>query len=233
MRKSLLLATLLMSVMTFSMSAADFFDKSNPENLFNLGVRVGMNTSTRNIDNDVFDAWNSNTWGTGFDAGIIADLNFKDYISVQPGLFFQSRSNKYSYITTTAVTEEGTFYMNQFGKDRSYSLIIPIMCAVHFNLSDNIRWNVEAGPYFDIILKNSISNNILYPIYNAPNATPAKYSAANPSKFDFGLKMGTSIKFLDHYLVGVHYMAGCLHPWQEGKLGGRNKAWTFTIGYDF
>lgn len=232
MRKSLILSVALAAISSLSASAQEFFDTSNPENLFNLGVRVGINTATRNINNDVFDAWSSNTWGIGFDAGVVADINFKDYISVQPGLFFESRSNKFTYCSTKAVTEAGTELMTQFGKDRSYNLMIPIMCSVHFNIAKNVRWNVEAGPYFDIILKNSLSNNILYPVYGAPNSLPSGFNAATPSKFDFGFKFGTSIKVYGHYLFGIHYEAGCLKPWKDSSIGGRNKAWTFTIGYD-
>ena len=231
--KKLIIASILALSGIASSQAADFFDTSRPDNLFNLGVRVGMNTATRNIKNDVFDVWNSNTWGTGFDAGIVADINFRDYISIQPGIFYESRSNKYTYIYTNAVSQDGPTYVSQFGKDRSYTLQIPILCSIHFNLCDNIRWNVEAGPYFHIFLKNKVEGDLVYPVYKAQNATPTGLSAVKPSSFDFGIKLGTSIKFLDHYLVGVHYLAGCLHPWKDGAIGGRNKAWTFTLGYDF
>lgn len=44
--------------------------------------------------------------------------------------------------------------------------------------------------------------------------------------------MGTGIQVLDHYYLGVHYEAGCTKVWKH-SLAGRNKAWTFTIGYDF
>lgn len=242
MRKSLFWTIALAFGTLFPASASDFFNSGNPANLFNLGVRLGVNTSNKNIDNMVFDTWNTNSWGTGVDVGVVADINFKDFISVQPGIFFESRSGKYSYVSQAKVvsvpaeggdTEHSIQYLTQFGNMRSYNFIIPIMGCVHFNLSNDIRWNVEFGPYFQIVLKNNIKGNVKYPLYSGADPMPISYAEVVPTKFDFGLKFGTSLKVLDHYVVGVHYEAGCLKPWTNSQLGGRRKAWVFSLGYDF
>lgn len=213
--------------------AAKFFDTSAPESLFEVGVRLGVNTSNRSLDKNIFDVWNINAWGAGVNIGAVADINFRDYISIQPGIFFESRASKYTYVNTESVTETGPLTLTQYGKDRSYNFTIPILCSVHFNVSNDIRWNVEAGPYFQIIMKNKVNGSFSYPLYRAENAIPAGYTAANASNFDFGFKFGSSLKFKSHYLVGIHYEAGCLHPWKEKALGGSNKAWVFSLGYDF
>ena len=216
-----------------SVSAADFFNNAPAESLFYVGLRAGVNTSNVTVNRGVFDTWNNNSWGTGIDVGAVASINFRDYLSIEPGIFFESRSGKYDYLSRTAVTTDGTEYLTQYGNIHSYSFIIPILASVHFNISDDIRWNVDFGPYFQIILKNSIKGDAIYPLYSADDALPVSYAPMTPTSFDFGFKFGTSLKFLDHYLVGVHYQAGALKPWDNGNLGGRRKCWVFSVGYDF
>lgn len=223
---------ILATVFAGTAGAADFFDKSAPENLFNLGVRLGVNTSNKNVNKNVFDTWNCNSWGTGIDVGVVADLNFRNWLSIQPGFFYESRSGKYSYISTSSLALDGPEYFAQYGRLRSYNFTVPILCSVHFNISDDVRWNVEAGPYLQFILKNSVSGDFSFPIYGENSALPITYSPINPSKFDFGLKFGSSLKILNHYLVGIHYEAGWLKPWKNANIGGRNKCWVFSIGYD-
>ncbi|MDE6272484.1 MAG: PorT family protein, partial [Muribaculaceae bacterium] len=207
---------------------------SAPEDLMTLGVRLGVNTSNRNVNNDVFNVWNCKSCGTGVDLGVVAELNFRNWISVQPGIFFESRSGKYNYVNLYGYDDnQSRILMTQFGRDRSYSFVIPIMAAAHFNVTDDIRWNVELGPYLQIVLKNKVNGDFSAPVYNDVNGLPVAYVPVNSTKCDFGLKMGSSLTLLDHYVVGVHYEAGMLKPWQDGKLGGRRKAWVFSIGYDF
>ncbi|MDE6811064.1 MAG: PorT family protein [Muribaculaceae bacterium] len=214
--------------------AADFFDTSHPEDLMNLGVRFGVNTSNRNVNKDVFNVWNCNSWGTGVDLGVVAEINFRNWFSVQPGIFYESRSGKYAYVNVNNFTEEGErILMSQFGRDRSYSFIIPVMACGHFNISDGLRWNVEIGPYFQIVLKNSINGEFSTPLSATPEGLPVGYNEVSSSKGDFGIKMGSSLTILNHYLIGIHYEAGMLKPWNDSKLGGRRKAWVFSIGYNF
>lgn len=235
MKKSLIFGALTAAALfANTASAADFFDTSEPESLMNLGLRFGINTTNRNLNKNVFDVWNCNSWGTGIDAGVVADINFRDWISVQPGLFYESRSGKFNYINTAGYDADGDrLLLTQYGRDRSYNFIIPVMACVHFNVSDDIRWNVEFGPYLQITLKNSVNGEFQVPNATAPENLPTEYRQVNSTKCDFGLKMGSSLKILDHYLVGVHYEAGLLKPWQDGSLGGRRKGWVFSIGYDF
>ena len=72
----------------FSASAQEFFDTGEPEEVFELGARLGINTSNSVTKKDFAPVYNHCSWGTGFDAGIVANLNILNYISVQPGFFF-------------------------------------------------------------------------------------------------------------------------------------------------
>lgn len=221
-----ILASALLGGAALSASAADFFDASQPESLFNIGFRFGINTSNRTVSKNVFPEWHNNAWGTGIDVGAVVDLNFRDWLSIQPGLFFESRSGCYAYVCEYRDEFGEKQTLSQYGHDRSYNFTVPILCVAHFNVTDNVRWNVEAGPYLQFIIKDSVNDKFQYP------AAPADFALAKGRNFDFGIKAGSSLTILKHYNFGIHYLAGWLHPWKGDVLGGCRKGWVFSIGYN-
>lgn len=224
-------------------TAADFFSNETPEQLFNLGVRLGVNTSNRTVGSENMSGYNVQGWGTGFDLGVIADLNIRDYLSIQPGVFFESRSNTYTFITpvATAGMAAHEYLMSQAGTFNSYALTIPILGSVRFNITDDIRWNVDFGPYVSFMFGSKLKNKVNH------NSTDNGGIPAAGAEFrqkaapvDFGFKFGTGLQILKHYTISAHYMAGAVRGWKDVKTefgkysyGGRTKAWVFTLGYDF
>lgn len=221
-----------------SVSAADFFDTSAPETLFDLGVRIGVNTSNRTVDDGVFTDWNRNAWGTGFDLGAVADINIRDYLAIQPGFFFQTRSGDHAYVTRIPGANDAEFA--QVGHSRRYTLNVPVLASFRFNVTDNLRWSVDAGPYVSWIIGHKDDNVLYYPAVPQDVIISGIDSSAlpvsknmNSRSFDFGFKFGTGITVMQHYYFGIHYMAGCLDVWKDSRLGGVNKCWTFSLGYNF
>lgn len=231
--KTLLLSLLIASPLcTF---ASDFFSTEDSPRLFTFGVRAGVNASNRTFSSKIFNAWNVNSWGSGIEAGIVANLNFKDYLAIQPGVFFNSRSGNYSYAQYYINTsyEEDKAYQN--GHTRSYNFTIPVLAIIRFNPIEQLKWSVEVGPYVNLNLHTSDADKILIlrqvgvTIFNTPRY---EYYSAKTSFFDAGLKIGSGLTIKDHYYFGIHYLAGFMDAWKDPK-GGKNKSWTFTLGYDF
>lgn len=222
----------IVAVSSLSASAEDFISKETPSRLFNLGVRFGVNTSNRTVAEDAFDAWNCNSWGTGIDAGVVVDLNIKDYLAIQPGFFYESRSGNYAYSSTFTANDGVKDYYAQMGHYREYGFHVPVMMSLRFNLSNYIRWNVDFGPDFAIKLHSSGDSKVQLvsqpSVYDDPVA-----ETVSTSNFDFGLKFGTGLTLKRHYSIGVHYIAGLSKAWKSDEMGGRNKTWVFSIGYDF
>ncbi len=231
-----ILATLFFSSAVLSASAADFISTDRSEHLFNIGARIGINTSNRTVGALPAPGYNHQSWGTGFDAGVVVDLNIRDYIAIQPGIFFDSRSNDYTFVT---VDQSGSDIsrLTQAGHHRSYNLQIPVMASLRFNLSDALRWEVDLGPYVSFLLDSKMEDKAMA-ISGAPLLEPF---AGKSSSTDFGFKIGTGLQIIRHYYIGVHYVGGCVKAWKNLDLsnnlnfvyGGRTKAWMFTIGYDF
>lgn len=207
--------------------ADDFFSTDDPDQLFNVGVRVGLNTSNRTVSGSMAGVWNQNSWGTGFDAGFVADINIKNYISIQPGFFYESRSGAFAYESPSY----GGSNLVQFGKGREYLFSVPIVGSLHFNVLDDLRWNVDFGPYFQFKLKSTFDHKFEYPY--AYDGGIVYLDNVKTSRVDVGLKMGMGLELFKHYSVNVHYLAGLCNPWYPGELGGHNKAWLFTLGYTF
>lgn len=243
--KRIFIAASLILAMAVPAKAVEFFDTSAPESLCNFGLRVGFNTSNTSLNKHAFNYWNQNAWGLGFNTGAVVDINFRDYISLQPGFFFETRAGKYAYIQNWAPEGAPETLQTQVGSVNSCNFTIPIMCSVHFNMGENVRWNLELGPYVQILLKNTASKDFKFPVYttivpdpteavpNPGEMTQTTMVPVSASKVDFGVKFGTSFTYMKHYSLGVHYLAGCLNAWKPGTAGGRNKEWTFTVGYDF
>lgn len=234
-----ILAGIICGLTIFGVSAADFFSTEKSEELFTFGARIGVNTTNRTIKNSAFPrCYNHESWGTGFDAGVVADIHFRDYLALQPGFFFESRSNSYTIMGPGdgSMLPPVDAEMAQAGKHNSYNFTIPVMAIVSFNLSDQIRWNAEAGPYVAFVLNSKLTNK--YFVISGEAYEP--FFRQKARSVDFGFKLGTSFQIYDHYYVGGHYMAGCLPAWKDRDLGkytesygGVTKGWVFSVGYNF
>lgn len=216
-----------------SLSAQNFLSAEPAEQAFSLGVRIGVNSSNRTFGNEYFKKWNKNSWGTGFEAGVVANLNMRDYFTLQPGFFFQSRSGNFSYAQDYIGDNNEPKVFTQLGHYRYYSFVIPVMASFHFNISHSLRWTVEGGPYAQFRISGNDNDKITVIDSKADITSPSFSTYAKPAGFDFGLKIGTGLTFKRHYSFNVHYLAGGRKAWKSPHAGGHNKAWSFTLGYDF
>lgn len=197
-----------------------------PDRLFTLGVRAGANTSNINIDSRAFDVWNVNSWGTGFELGAVASINMRDFFSLQPGFFYESRSGNYAYQTETAGES-----VTQLGHFRHYNFTVPVTAQLRMQLLPGAVWSVDAGPYFSWLLHEKNPTPVYYLPPGAADA--GEMAEAELNRYDWGLRVGTGLNFLTHFYAGIHYKAGMRDVWRQQALGGRRKTWTFTVGYDF
>ena len=212
-------------------NAQEFFDTSQATSFFSLGARLGFNTSNKTFPSGYYNIWNNNSWGTGFTGGIIANLNFREYLSIQPGLFYESRSGDYNYFTEYLNTFNEATVHYDMGHVNTYNVTVPIMAIVKFNLADYIKWSVELGPYVQYTFKQIGQNNIEI-LYRLPQSSSYSSYIAAHKDYDVGLKLGSGLQFFRHYYIGFHYMAGLMNAWNLPP-GGKKKSWQFTVGYDF
>ncbi len=227
---------LLVAALTPAVANARFFSTAAPEDFIQVGIRAGLNTSTQTIDRDLFPNWSSSGWGTGFHAGVEVPLGIFDFLSIQPGFFYQLRSGDYAVSSTSQTAQMGHYSMSYIS--------IPVTVQINFNINERLRWSVEAGPYFSWRFGSHHSSAVVKPEgYNI--ATPDGDVAINPptidypvgtlakQKKDFGLKIGTFFLFDRHWYAGLHYYGGMTRVYKDKNLGGSNLQWSLTLGYNF
>lgn len=231
------LRTLFLSLIIFfgvsGVAAQEILSAEPAEELISFGFRVGANSSIRTFSNDYFRQWNVDSWGTGMDAGFVLDLNIRDFFALQPGVFFESRSGNYAYAQEYYDFTGEKQKFTEMGRYRTYNMVIPVMFSFRFNLSPTVRWIAEAGPYARLLLHSTDKDKIIVPDIQTDASDAVNARIAHAKGFDGGVKIGTGFSLRRTYSLFIHYMAGAGKAWKAPHEGGLNKAWVFTLGYDF
>lgn len=234
-----LLTALFVGGVAMTATASDFFSTEESDELFTFGARIGINTSNRTVDKNAVGSYSFQSWGTGFTVGAVASLNIRNYLAIEPGLFFESRSGHSTFTSSPIAYPDGVGYVTQSAHRHTYNLNIPVLASVRFNITDGLRWHVDFGPYVAFTLKSKLENKeLLSTRPELDNEIPFNGKA---SPVDFGFKMGTAFEIIGRYHVGIYYEAGAVKAYKDKDLsdglqrvyGGRTKAWNFTIGYNF
>lgn len=171
-------------------------------------ARVGMNFSNITKDNEAKAL-------SGFNLGVGMDYGFSENWSLQSGLMISSKGWKYK--------EEGekmTF--------RPIYLDIPILAAYKFNISDNTKFVINAGPYLAFGLGGKAK-------YGDADAKLFKSDEGDWSRFDLGLQYGVGLEVGEHYLVNLTGQNGFICPWdtEDGEDKSKNMTFSIGVGYRF
>src|SRR5574344_2244478 len=150
MVKKILISLFILGIMIPSVKAADFLDTSAPRRQITVGVRAGINTSSQGINFEkIFSNIKSaNTdWRAGFDVGAVVNLGIKNYFTLQPGFFFVNKSYNSNLVKLGTTNVTLTMLSNQFEHSRFYYFQVPILASFRFNLTNDLKWLVDFGPY--------------------------------------------------------------------------------------
>lgn len=220
-------------------------DISDAERPFNVGVRMGLNTS--NLSSNQLDLVpdlhsTSVDWKAGFTGGVVIDIIMRNFFALQPGFFFETRSCSFSHVQQ--IGDPARLQLMEGTQSSSY-FKIPILASFRVLVTDDLEWQMDFGPYFSFGLGGNEKYTYVSP-GNDYHGREFKRDYFGDKGFvrsyDWGFKMGMGLSVMKHYYVGIHYEAGCRNvllpnaynpePVLYG-LKGHNKAWDFTIGYTF
>ena len=167
-------------------------------------VQLGMNFSNMTKADDA-------KMLPGFKVGLGMDYAFTDVWSLKSGLMFESKGYK--------VDEE---------KARPIYMQIPVMAAWKANITDDIKFVVNAGPYFAVGLGGK---------YKEGNSDIKLFSSdgMNMKRFDLGIQWGIGIELSERYIVNFTGENGFLTPFDfpSGYNGDKPKNMNFTIGIGY
>ncbi len=212
-----------------------------------IGVRAGLNTSNiseTRVSDGLSTALRSN-WKCGFLVGAVVDIPMTHKFYLQPGFFFNHRTNEYATASASkqeaggeeipvATFAEGHVTTNWFH--------IPMLVSYRVGLFDALEVQADFGPY----LSYGLEGNDTYSLQEFIDGEAAMESPeiSRPSfgkpdgqyfRIDWGFKLGAGIKVLDHYYVGAHYLIGARNLARNRQLlsDAQSHQWQFVIGYDF
>lgn len=171
-------------------------------------ARVGMNFSNMTKDSEAKAL-------PGFNLGVGMDYGFSENWSLQSGLMISSKGWKYK--------EEGEKMTY-----RPIYLDIPILAAYKFNISDNTKFVINAGPY----LAFGLGGKAKYGEYDYKLFKEEEGQDAKMKRFDLGLQYGIGLEIGDHYLVNLTGQNGFICPF-DIEEGDKPKNMTFSIGVGY
>lgn len=149
----------------------------------------------------------------GFTLGVGMDYGFNENWSLQSGLMISSKGFKF----------KGGDWKDKY---RPIYLDIPILAAYKFNISDNTKFVINAGPYLAIGLggKNKETDEEDIKLFDK--------DGYDWKRFDLGIQYGIGLELSDRYLINLTGQNGFISP-VDGGDDPKNMTFTIGVGYRF
>lgn len=144
----------------------------------------------------------------GFNLGVGMDYGFSESWSLQSGLMISSKGYKYDGF-----------------KARPIYLDIPILAAYKFNISDNTKFVINAGPYLAFGLGGKAKDDNF-------DLKLFKSDEGDCKRFDLGIQYGIGLELSDRYLINLTGQNGFISP-VDGGDDPKNMTFTIGVGYRF
>lgn len=157
----------------------------------------------------------------GFNLGVGMDYGFSESWSLQSGLMISSKGYKIK-----ADGEKLTA--------RPIYLDIPILAAYKFNISDNAKLVINAGPYLAIGLGGKAKydegeGDKDWKLFKGEDGFDAQCK-----RFDLGIQYGIGVELNEHYLINLSGQNGFISPnnWDD-DVDYKNMTFSIGVGYRF
>ena len=152
----------------------------------------------------------------GFNLGVGMDYGFSENWSLQSGLMISSKGYKYDKDVLGADFKARPIYLD-----------IPILAAYKFNISDNTKFVINAGPY----LAFGLGGKGKFDVDGAEDIKVFK-GEEGMSRFDLGIQYGIGLELSDRYLINLTGQNGFISP-VDGGDDPKNMTFTIGVGYRF
>lgn len=172
-------------------------------------VKFGMNFSNATKTKDVIGDTKALP---GFNLGVGMDYGFSEKWSLQSGLMISSKGYK--------IKEQGEKFTC-----RPIYLDIPILAAYKFNISDNTKFVINAGPYLAFGLGGKAKDDNF-------DLKLFKSDEGDWKRFDLGIQYGIGLELSDRYLINLTGQNGFISP-VDGGDDPKNMTFTIGVGYRF
>lgn len=169
-------------------------------------AKVGMSmTNLSNTDADM---------KVGYTVGVGLDYQFTDMWYLQSGLNITGKGAKAGDL-----------------KIKTHYLEIPVLAAAKFDVSDNMKFVVNAGPYLAFGMGGKLEEgNASMKVFSKEDGM----EEALMKRFDLGLQYGVGLELSDKYLINLTGQYGFIDPFKgDGGESSHNIAFMIGVGYRF
>lgn len=187
-----------------------------------LGIKGGMNLSTYSGDGVNMDS------KFGFNAGVTIDFAITDKFYILSGLELTTKGGKKEFIDGGIFGEEYANKPIKFTMNPMY-LQLPLHVAYKYEMADDLRIMIEAGPYFAYGVSGKATVKYDGKKEKANIFGTSDYDL-NFRRFDFGLGLGAGLEY-DRVGIKVGYDFGLVKI-KEGAEA-KNGNFYVALGYHF
>lgn len=199
----------------------NFFDNTKSTRLLETSVHLmaGGSTVMQNYKSTFPEIENLNTnTGLMFGAGARATFGLRGWLGLTTELNMMVRNYNIDLsVVGTDVSSMSAVFINS----RTYSVSIPVLITVRFNVAHSVRWNIDLGPYYSYgfaghqkqrLFVGTINElgqmvgeqiDIKSRYYNSPATFQNSFRRS-----DIGVHFGTSLDLGPHLQVGARVQVG-------------------------
>ena len=150
----------------------------------------------------------------GYTVGVGLDYQFTDMWYLQSGLNITGKGAKAGDL-----------------KIKTHYLEIPVLAAAKFDVSDNMKFVVNAGPYLAFGMGGKLEEgNASMKVFSKEDGM----EEALMKRFDLGLQYGVGLELSDKYLINLTGQYGFIDPFKgDSGESSHNIAFMIGVGYRF
>jgi hypothetical protein len=184
-----------------------------------FGVTAGFNLS--NFSGDV----ENTKLKAGFQVGVVADYALTKSFSITPELLFTQRGSK-AEATEGGLTATYTETLNY--------LQLPINALYKFNIADDAKFLVFAGPYFGYGLSGTAKYKLSGGGESESESEDIKFGSDEDkyNAFDFGLNAGIGYQY-NKFFIKAQYNLGLGNLFNDSDDSLKNTNIGISVGYLF
>lgn len=196
---------------------------------WSLTPEAGMTAFKRN-------SYPKSEWRAGWKVGLGMEYQVNpDHFSLRSGVYYTPRG--YNFVSGRIDTDQKSMGFLLGSVDRHF-LQLPVLANFSIRLSDAVRLNLAAGPYFAFSMGDRHEASLYtYYIYGPENgygyegATTTK-EWSHENSFDWGLSFQAGLE-VHRWVMNVGYDVSLGKEWKGDSAGLNYQTVSLSVGYKF
>jgi hypothetical protein len=198
----------------------------------NFGIKAGANLSTIAYSGSLPNITVDNKNGTGYQAGVIADIGFPQF-TIQPALFFITKGGKYAEEFDYTNFDQQTYVTHVTGSTKYNYLELPVNFLYKLKAEPGVKIYAGGGPYVDYGLSGTSTQHATgYTTYDySGNISFGSDPNKDDKRINYGVNFIAGVELQKHFTVDLNYSLGLTSvAW---GITDKNRTLGLSVGYLF